>query len=410
MAVDISNLKPHIYRTLDVILSSLIARDSINNSEFLELCSRNNSDAEISINILEEKGLIKKSFNTDNTVNGFFSFREKIASFLKSGNFSQKYFPGLAKIKANELIGRYNNSILYSECFTEAEGDKELINLIESVLTKKSYELITSENGKPLVFTRSSVSSSIVSPNTGKESSPNLSNPSSHPVEDINPPSEPQTVTDSSLSNKYKFTSYYSSVQDANLEPCFNTDIISRVFANHINSLANESGQMLGIFGPWGRGKTYFARQLYALFSSKSFSRKYNFITFHAWKYQDTPAIWAYLFEELAEQYYGKKFFPRFLRRVWLNIKRERWSVLRDIGFFALLWGAVVGAFNFISVSSLGFVSDFINVLTNNNLVSVIGGTAITSLLKFYKNDGTKARDLLKKYSKGISFSNYLGA
>ncbi len=34
---------------------------------------------------------------------------------------------------------------------------------------------------------------------------------------------------------------------------------------------------------------------------------KFKTVAFHAWKYQDTPAIWAYLYETLAGHYYYKK-------------------------------------------------------------------------------------------------------
>lgn len=47
-------------------------------------------------------------------------------------------------------------------------------------------------------------------------------------------------------------------IVDNEINPTFDVEKIAQVFANHLKNLKDESGQMVGIFGKWGRGKTYF--------------------------------------------------------------------------------------------------------------------------------------------------------
>ena len=46
------------------------------------------------------------------------------------------------------------------------------------------------------------------------------------------------------------------------ISPAFNVEKISKVFADHLQNLEREDGQMIGVFGQWGRGKTYFISQV----------------------------------------------------------------------------------------------------------------------------------------------------
>ena len=48
------------------------------------------------------------------------------------------------------------------------------------------------------------------------------------------------------------------SIKTFDESPCFDVEKLSDIFADHIHSMSNESSQMIGIFGRWGRGKTYF--------------------------------------------------------------------------------------------------------------------------------------------------------
>ncbi len=109
-------------------------------------------------------------------------------------------------------------------------------------------------------------------------------------------------------------------------EGVLNIDWLAEISSIIIKQLVNEKGSMLGIFGKWGRGKTFFWRVL----REKLEKRNFDVIEFLAWKYHDTPASWAYLFEAFAKKYFKrpkKRFTLAWLRYafklLYTNIIRE---------------------------------------------------------------------------------------
>lgn len=102
-----------------------------------------------------------------------------------------------------------------------------------------------------------------------------------------------------------------TSIKDKNTIPCFGVGKIASCFLSQLDSIAKSTTDnlcMIGIFGQWGRGKTYFWNQVKAQISDRQDSKKhtrkerkqhihYDIVEFNAWKYQDTPALWAYLYE-----------------------------------------------------------------------------------------------------------------
>jgi|GEM_PF-5698405 len=185
---------------------------------------------------------------------------------------------------------------------------------------------------------------------------------------------------------------------------------IAEVLANIIRKLKHdEKARMVGIFGRWGRGKTFLYNKLKeALEDDNTFIH----ITFHAWKYQDTPAYWAYLYEVIANKYFNKpscsfcikKWKSYWLRLIKLNITRYGWLPLLNIGIF-MLSQIVIGIFSFELVDK-GILSGFQGVL---------GGISVglASLLAFYsfikKQYSTHAKDVLGKYLKKYSLRQHLG-
>lgn len=109
----------------------------------------------------------------------------------------------------------------------------------------------------------------------------------------------------------------FKRIIDTESTPCFGVDSVARCFALQLDKIAeseNESVKMLGIFGPWGRGKTYFFNRLKKLLMKRETSFTYRIVEFNAWKYQDTPALWAYLYETIYNSAsYGEKF------RLWFS-------------------------------------------------------------------------------------------
>ena len=207
------------------------------------------------------------------------------------------------------------------------------------------------------------------------------------------------------ITTTFKYALFYPTIKDDLVNPCFNVETIASVFAEHISNMKNESGQMIGIFGKWGRGKTYFKKEVEKILRDKDREKDYEIIDFCAWKYQDTPAIWAYLYECLTERYFYSGFFYKYWKKFWLNFKRESASIIKGFLFIVAMWSLVALTFSLVDSNN----STLINIVSGNWWQTIAGGTLFTSFLKFSKKGGTKAKDLLKKYTKGISFNQHLG-
>lgn len=105
-----------------------------------------------------------------------------------------------------------------------------------------------------------------------------------------------------------------------------NIDWLADISSNIIDQIVSEKGSMLGIFGKWGRGKTFFWNRL----SEKMKQKNYEVVEFLAWKYHDTPASWAYLYEAFAKVFYRKPnknltlaWIPYLFKILFTNFRRE---------------------------------------------------------------------------------------
>jgi hypothetical protein len=207
----------------------------------------------------------------------------------------------------------------------------------------------------------------------------------------------------------YKYGLFFSTIKDDQIEPCFNVKKVASVFADHISKLQEETGQMVGIFGKWGRGKTYLKKEVEEIFKNENSKYNFTIIDFHAWKYQDTPAIWAYLYECLSDKYFGSERFYKSWRKLKLNFQREKSNIIKDILFLGVVWSLFTGVLSLFKSGNSSLIGNLIDIIQNYWWQTISGGTIISSLLKFWRKEGTDARELLKKYSKGISFNQHLG-
>jgi hypothetical protein len=308
--------------------------------------------------------------------------------------------------KLDELTGTKNNR--------EAQTLNDIGNPL-SQLTKESFgNLLSYEKiGKKLEsLIKSKEFNGIDNPSVKDESS----NESKAGVEEKkskveSPILDYEDIKDQLNQTYFRFKNKPFTPIDFNIPPCFNITPITEVLADHLNNLGNEKGgQMVGIFGRWGRGKTYLVEELQKILKKEPYQNQFIFIPFYAWKYQDTPAIWAYLYESLSEKYLGEDEFHKFFKKIGLNIHREKWGLFTDFLLLGLLWAAVTLLLSLITINSKsGFINDLLNIFNGNKLPIIAGGTIITSLIKFFKKEGQNAVDLLKKYSKEVSFSKHLG-
>lgn len=133
----------------------------------------------------------------------------------------------------------------------------------------------------------------------------------------------------------YKTAENYKDINDLKTEACFGVNALADCFIKQMDKIAshgNENFCMLGIFGPWGRGKTYFFNKIKEKLSGRNDNIKYKIVEFNAWKYQDTPAIWAYLYEKLyAQTDWWQKV------RLWWNRLLSSLPSLGNIAIFLLV-------------------------------------------------------------------------
>jgi hypothetical protein len=77
--------------------------------------------------------------------------------------------------------------------------------------------------------------------------------------------------------------------------PVLGVKNLAALLSEIIEELTGDKGQMIGIFGKWGRGKTFLLNQLYTFLLEKEKLKqkkertKYIKVDYHAWKYQETP-------------------------------------------------------------------------------------------------------------------------
>ena len=179
---------------------------------------------------------------------------------------------------------------------------------------------------------------------------------------------------------------------------------LSGIFYNLIANSDNNGEHFFGLFGRWGRGKTFFWK--YILKNNLN-PDKYIPIEFHAWKYQDTPGIWAYLYNVLNEAYLGDK--PKwyqlakwaiyYKKLINLNDQRGKLSVI--IGFVFSI-AIAVGVYLY---------SDFIKA--GNTVKTILGWgipiSIISMLVYIAKTFKTDARKIILSLTSNVNFNSQLG-
>lgn len=197
--------------------------------------------------------------------------------------------------------------------------------------------------------------------------------------------------------NIYVASENYEKHKDQSIEPCFGVETLADCFLKQLDTIIDTDSRnvcMVGIFAPWGRGKSYFFNTVKKKIKTRNKNAQdtyvnYDVVEFNAWKYQETPALWAYLFETL----YRHKTW-RF--RVWHSIIRNWKPMFRDAIFFAL---PVI--FTWLATREL---ENYCAWRWSAVIMGAIGWLANT-ISKHYDS----AISFIKKYSKGISFANELG-
>ena len=196
---------------------------------------------------------------------------------------------------------------------------------------------------------------------------------------------------------------YHAGIVDNSIPPAFRVEKIAAVFASHVKNLKDESGQMVGVFGQWGRGKSFFAKEVFKIFDEDKLTT-FQTIKFQAWRYQQTPSIWAYLFETFIEEYLNVGRLKKAFRHFNLTVARQGhwktwvWPVL----------GIIVSLFAFTYTSKLVDDSErqiIIKILgaVGTLTISFRQGKAIMEKIK------KPATTIFNSFSKAPSFKSVLG-
>lgn len=153
-----------------------------------------------------------------------------------------------------------------------------------------------------------------------------------------------------------------------------NAELLATIFKEAIESISGEQGSMFGIFGQWGRGKTFFWNILKnKLLQNANKKQKYHIIEISAWKYNDTKAIWAYIFEKIAAELFKKpqtnnKFlFAKYIfKRFWYNFSHKTEQYLWKTILLILLPISLLLIYIFFPKDSS------FNILKNTGLIGII--------------------------------------
>lgn len=203
--------------------------------------------------------------------------------------------------------------------------------------------------------------------------------------------------------NYFYATEQYRPIVDKNATPCFGVDSLADCYARQIDEIVGsktESTRMLGIFGPWGRGKTYFFNRLRMnLEDNTKHSVKYKIVEFNAWKYQETPALWAYLYETMYKS-------ASIVEKLLIQIK-PIWNSMLTTNFL-LYWIILFIAWG-IEKFFCRFFDDTISQVLNYLNVPAVFLYLLGGIIHLLKERIVTAKSMIKKYTKRKSYTHYLG-
>lgn len=179
---------------------------------------------------------------------------------------------------------------------------------------------------------------------------------------------------------------------------------LSGIFYNLIANSDSDGEHFFGLFGRWGRGKTFFWKYILKNNLNKD---KYIPIEFHAWKYQDTPGVWAYLYNILNVEYLGHK--PKWYQlRKWLAYYKKIINLNDQRGKLPLLVGFI---FSMAIAVGVYFYNDFFKGDETVKTVLRVGIpiSAISMLIYIAKTFKTDARKIILSVTSNVNFNSQLG-
>ncbi len=240
-------------------------------------------------------------------------------------------------------------------------------------------------------------------------------------IEDINDIQNNNTVLEVD-SNTINTVHNPITIKDTVIPSAFDVELIAKEFAEQITNFDKETGQIVGILGGWGRGKTYFFKkvcdELNLVFDSKNGIKEtdksetetdtiisnFILIKFHAWKYQQTPAVWAHLYQVFIESYLGVGLIKKYWRIFMLNCMRKghwnTWITSLCTIVFAILW------YFWIPTNTKIYFLDSTIQFLGGFFAFVFLAIKISSFARFAK---VPLKSLLNNFTDCPSYENLLG-
>lgn len=239
---------------------------------------------------------------------------------------------------------------------------------------------------------------------------------------DGDPPKNIPESTSNSETEQMAYTAkeQYKDVKDSTVEPCFGINALAECYVKQLDEIAehtNENFRMLGIFGPWGRGKTYFFQKIKELIIERTNKKagdktsndikngkeqiKYKIIEFNAWKYQDTPAIWAYLYETIYEDGF------RWFEKGWFYIKyffKQHWQqFIAAVVIYMFTW------FFYSQITKIPNISDTVRSIMTDLKIPLIWFSGASGICYAFIKNPISIRKTIEKHFKRKSYKEMLG-
>lgn len=220
-------------------------------------------------------------------------------------------------------------------------------------------------------------------------------------------------------------------VKDYNLlmddmPPGLNIENIAKAFSAYLtNYSSDQTSTLVGIFGKWGRGKTYFydkVKDSIQLDTNKE--KTFYFCKFQPWKYQKQESAWAYLYETLLHGYMEKnrkfpdteyketesilKYYGNYIKEYLKELRAKFKLNVRRVGYSPL-----IGYVLTISISAFWIFSSLSFKLSSIGWLSgILGFGGIVYLYKTYSfviKNKQSALYLMETYGKTKDYTNHLG-
>ncbi|MGL6196939.1 MAG: P-loop NTPase fold protein [Thermoguttaceae bacterium] len=150
-------------------------------------------------------------------------------------------------------------------------------------------------------------------------------------------------------------------VNDYSMKPCLHIGEIADAIADVLDD--SEKSICFGLFGRWGRGKTYLAKQVAKRLEKKNYAT----IEYNAWKYRTTPESWAFLYETFANK-----------------LRKTSWFAIVYAGVLRHgLWPLIFGLF----LIAVPGIIDLVTATNIENCSVSNQGTVISQKLESNKNN-----------------------